>query len=114
MGPPRIPVRFIRLFPEDEPIAVTSTGRVVFTYVVSAGDVEDFRAFVQRHADLLGALPGWTLRVLFLKQIAGSIAAFEAMARHELTATLRPEMLAELKWYFSRRRGAAAHRTHAR
>ena len=93
----------VRLFPEDQPMAVMSTGRVVFTYVVSASNVEDFRAFVQRHADLLGALPGWTLRVLFPKQIAGSIAAFEAAARHELTSTLRPEMLAELTWYFSRR-----------
>src|SRR5881392_3093667 len=33
----------------------------------------------------------------------GSIAAFEAAARHELTATLRPEMLTELRWYFIKR-----------
>lgn len=93
----------MRLFPDHQPIAVTSTGRVVFTYLVSEGYVEEFRAFVQRHADLLRSLPGWTLRVLFPKQIAGSIAAFEAAARHELTATLRPEMLGELKWYFNKR-----------
>lgn len=56
----------VRLFPEDQPIGVTATGRAVFTYVVSTGYIEEFRAFVQRHADLLQALPGWTLRILFL------------------------------------------------
>jgi hypothetical protein len=62
-----------------------------------------FRAFVQRHADLLRALPGWTLRVLFPnKGIAGAIANFESVARQEL-ATLRPEMLAQLKSYFNQR-----------
>ena len=100
----RGPSARVRLFPEDQPIAVTSTGRVVLTYVGSAGDVEEFRAFVQRHADLLRALPGWTLRVLFHKGIAGAIADFESAARHELTATLRPEMLTELRWYFERLR----------
>lgn len=97
----------MRFFPEDQPIAVTSTGRVVFTYVVSAGYVEEFRAFVQRHADLLQALPGWTLRLLFPRLIAGSIDTFEAAARHELTATLGPEMLAELKCYLNKRRSTA-------
>jgi hypothetical protein len=96
----------VKFFPEDQPIAVTSTGRVVFTSVVSAGYVEEFRAFVQRHADLLRALPGWTVRVLFPKQIADAIADFESAARHELAATLRPETMAELKWYFNKRRGA--------
>jgi hypothetical protein len=100
----RGPSTRVRLFPEDQPIAVTSTGRVVLTYVGSAGDVEEFRAFAQRHADLLRALPGWTLRVLFQKGIAGAIADFESAARHELTATLRPEMLTELRWYFERLR----------
>ena len=100
----RGPSTRVRLFPEDQPIAVTSTGRVVLTYVASAGDVEEFRAFVQRHADLLRALPGWTLRVLFQKGIAGAIADFESAARPELTATLRPEMLTELRWYFERLR----------
>ena len=44
----------LRLFPEGQPIAVTSTGRVVFRYVVSTGYIEEFRAFVQgrRHTSL--------------------------------------------------------------
>ena len=101
------PAARVRLFPEDQPIAVTPTGRVAFTYVVSAGYIEEFRAFVQRHADLLRALPGWTLRVVFPRQIAGAISAFEAVTRHELTSPLRPETLAELKWYFEKRRSTS-------
>ena len=94
----------VRLFPYDQPIEVTSTGRVVFTYLVTSPYVEEFRAFVQRHADLLGALPGWTLRVLFPERMATAMAAFEETARYELTATLRAETLGELKWYFNKRR----------
>lgn len=91
-------------FPDDQPIAVTSSGRVVFTYLVTTPSVDQFRAFVQRHADLFRALPGWTLRVLFPERMAIAMAEFEQTARYELTATLRPEMLAELKRYFDQRR----------
>lgn len=100
----------VRLFPEDQPIAVASTGRVVFAYVVSAGDIEEFRAFVQRHADLLRALPGWTLRVLAPRQLADAMESFVGAARYELTTQLRAETLAELKWYFSRRRSTSSPR----
>lgn len=94
----------VRLFPDDQPIAVTSTGRVVFTYLVTSPSMEPFRAFVQRHADLLRALTGWTLRLLFPEQMATAMAAYEETARYDLTASLRPEMLTELKWYFDQRR----------
>jgi hypothetical protein len=96
----------VRLFPEDQPIAVM-TGRVVFTYVVSTGYVEEFRAFVQRHADLLGALSAWTLRVLFPRPVADAMPGFEAAARYELTTRLRPETLAALKRYFNQCRATA-------
>ena len=98
--------RRVRLFPEDQPIGVTATGRVVFTYVVADGDIEAFRAFVQRHADLFRLLPGWTLRLMFHQQKANSMSRFEAVARDELRQ-LRPEVLAELKWYFAKRRRAS-------
>lgn len=97
----------VRFFPDDQPIAVTSTGRVVFTYVVSTWYLEEFRAFVQRHADLLQALPGWTLRVLVPRPLAGAMASFVATARTELTSTLRAETFAELKWYFNKLRGTS-------
>jgi hypothetical protein len=96
--------RRIRLFPDDQAIAVTSTGRVVFSCLVTSPYMEAFRAFVQRHADLLRALPGWTLRLLFPEQVATAMTEFEETARHDLKATLRAEMLTELKWYFDQRR----------
>ena len=55
----------VRLFPDDQPIAVTQTGRVVFTYVVAKPDRGAFRAFIQRHADLLIGIAEWTVRLVF-------------------------------------------------
>ena len=101
------PCHRVRLFPDAQPIGLTETGRVVFTYLVSAGDVEAFRAFVRRHTDLLRVLPEWTVRILVPKAMAGSIPVFEAAARGELTERLRPQILNELKRYFSTRRATA-------
>jgi hypothetical protein len=95
--------RRVRLFPEDQPIGVTTTGRVVFIYLVTTYDTEPLRTFVQRHADLLQSLPGWTLRLVFPPQLADGAKRCEAVVRDELTP-LRPEVLSELKWYFGRRR----------
>jgi hypothetical protein len=81
---------------------VARAGRVEFTYLVSAYDTGALRAFVQRHADLLRALPGWTLRLVLPPQLADSMKRFEGVVRDELTP-LEPRMLAELKWYFVRR-----------
>jgi hypothetical protein len=99
----------LRLFPEDEPIGVTTTGRVVFTYLVTAYETEGLRAFVQRHADLFKALPGWTLRLVLPQQLADVALRFEGAVRDELTP-LRPELLAELKWYFAKRRSTPSPR----
>ena len=93
----------LRLFPDDQPVGVTTTGRVVFTYLVTAWETAALRAFVQRHADLLRVLPGWTLRLVLPQQLADTRARFEGVVRDEMTP-LRPELLAELKWYFAKRR----------
>ena len=94
----------LRLFPEDQPIGVTTTGRVVFTYLVTAYETKALRAFVQHHADLLKALPGWTVRLVVPQQLADAAARFEGAVRDELTP-LRATLVAELKWYFAKRRG---------
>jgi hypothetical protein len=75
--------------------------------VVLGGDIEEFRAFVQRHADLMQALPGWTLRALFSRHVAGAMSRFEAAARDELAIPLRTDTLAELKRYFETRRSTS-------
>jgi hypothetical protein len=97
----------VRLFPDDQAIGVAAAGRVVFTYLVSSGGVEEFRAFVQRHLDVLHALPEWTVRLLVPKRFAGSIQYFEAAARDELTNWFRPQLLTVIKQYFETRRATS-------
>ena len=102
--------RRLRLFPDDQPIAVTPAGRVVFTYVVTKPDCERFRAFIQHHADLLIGIPEWTVRLVFPKTFANAADVFEAAARRELTGCLRPDLIDDLKRYFNTRRSAANRR----
>jgi hypothetical protein len=99
-----------RLFPDDQPIAVTGTGRVVFTYVAAKPDLEPFRAFIQRHADLLTGVAEWTVRLVLPKPFAKAAGLFEAAARRELTDCLRPDLANDLRWYFERRRAAMNRR----
>lgn len=108
-GPPRRQ----RLFPEKLPIGVQPDGRVVFLYLVTTPDASEFRAFLQRHNDLLRALPGWTLRLLFPRHAAGVMASYEAAARDELTARFSAATLDELRWYFEQRRDTSDRHTRA-
>jgi hypothetical protein len=103
-----------RLFPEQLPIGVTDTGRVVFFYPVTSPLDAQLRAFAQRHSELLCALPGWTLRLLFSPNAAGMMASCEALVRDELTRRFSAAAIAELKWYFEQCRGTADHRTRCR
>jgi hypothetical protein len=94
----------LRLFPESLPIGVESNGRVAFLYVVTGPFDADLRRFLQRHAELLHALPGWTLQLLVLRRAAGVMSAFESAAREELTGRFSPDTITELKWYCRERR----------
>lgn len=70
----------LHLFPDGLPIGVGSNGRVVFLFLVTSPFDADLRRFLQRHAELLRALPGWTLQLLFLRSVCGVTngAAFSA------------------------------------
>jgi hypothetical protein len=95
----------LHLFPEDLPIGVSSTGRVVFLYLVTTAFEPDLRGFLQRHRDLLAALPGWTVRLLIPRERQGLTQATEQAAREELTQHHTPGTIAEFKWYCEQRRG---------
>src|SRR5206468_2043618 len=97
----------VRLFPDVLPIGVGANGRVVFLYLVTSPFDADLRRFLQRHAELLPALPGWTLQLLFLRRTAGMMSAFENAAREELTGRFSPDTTAELKWYCEERRSTS-------
>jgi hypothetical protein len=101
----------VRYFPDKLPIAVDTDGRGhLFLYLVTRLAPVDFRAFLERHAELLRALP-WTLRLLVLRHLAGGVTAYHAAFRDHVAMPLRPGTLEELRWYFASsrldRRGAA-------
>jgi hypothetical protein len=96
--------RRLHLFPDGLPIGVGSNGGVVFLYLVTGPFDADLRRFLQRHAELLRALPGWTLQLLFLRRAAGMMSAFENAVREELTRGFAPDATAEFKWYCEERR----------
>jgi len=58
---------------------------VVFLYLVTTSAGDHLRAFAQRHAGLLCALPGWTLRLLVQPHASRLTASIAAVARDELT-----------------------------
>jgi len=91
---------------EKFPIGIDPTGRTVLLYLATDSEQSRFRAFVQRHFELLRSLPVWTLRIV-VPPPESLGEPFLRTAREELTITLRPELVRELRWYFSERRKVA-------
>ena len=101
-------------FPDALPIGVERTGRPVFLFVVNTWDADDLRAFVQRHAELLQRLPGWTVRLALPPHFAAVKERFERVVRDELASAMSPRTFEELRWYFEeRRRQTAREKTEA-
>jgi hypothetical protein len=100
----------VRYFPYKLPIGVADGGRVhVFAYLVTRELPIDFRGFLQQHAELLRALPRWTLQLLVPRHLAHLAAVYEAAGREELASPVRPSVIEEVGWFFdAKRRGASA------
>src|SRR5580693_5969828 len=94
------PSRTVRLFPDRMPVGIDSAGRVVLPYLVASVVTEDVRAFLQRHGDLLRALPEWTVRLLLYKRVGALGASFGEAFLAELASPLSPAVIGELRWYF--------------
>jgi hypothetical protein len=94
----------VRLFPDALPIGLQGNRRPVFIFVVSTSNHDELRAFVQRHADLLGLLPGWAIRLVLPPHFEGIKSLFEGIVRDELASPMSPRSLEELRWYFEQRR----------
>lgn len=103
--------RRVRLFPDRLPIGIDQTGRVVLLYLVTAVVNDEFSGFLQRHADLLRVVSGWTLRLLFFKALGECGAAFGQAVHDELASPLSAAEIAELTSYFGQVREAAIRRT---
>lgn len=94
----------VRYFPDRLPVGVEPGGNVyVFLYLVTRPAPLDFRAFLQRHAELLRALPSWRVRLLVPRHLAKAQPAYRAAFQQELAAPLRPAVVDDLRWFFEER-----------
>ncbi len=95
----------VRCFAEKLPIGLDPDGRThVFLYLLTQDVPIDFRAFLERHAELFRALPAWTIRLVVPSHKTRLISLYQAAFREQLTSPLRPLVLEELRWYFQARR----------
>jgi len=94
----------VQLFPDALPIGSRGDGRPVFIFVVNTWNSDDLRAFLQRHGDLLAAVPGWTIRLVLPPHFEGVKSRFEDIVRDELASPVSPRSFEELRWYFEQRR----------
>lgn len=95
----------VRYFPDRWPIGIEPDGSgYVFVYLVTRRTPVDFRPFLFRHAELLRALPRWTVRLLVPSHLVAAIELHVEAARQELGSPLRPPVVDELHWYFRERK----------
>src|SRR5580704_18562058 len=97
----------VRYFPDKLPIGVQGDGgwRHVFLYLVTRDVPADFRMFLHRHAELLRALPEWTIRLLVPRRFRKAAALYRYAVRDEFATPLTPSTVEELEWYFPARQG---------
>ncbi|MGH9158551.1 MAG: hypothetical protein ACRD2X_00985 [Vicinamibacteraceae bacterium] len=95
----------VRYFPDKLPIGIQAEDQThVFVYLVTRPVPVDFRPFLTRHAELLRALPRWTIRLLIPRHLEEASGAYQTAWRDELATPLRPAIVDELRWYFDQRR----------
>ena len=103
--PPNITIRH---FPDKLPIGVSPDGRRhAFLYLLVSPLTDDFRVFLRRHAELLRALPAWSVQLLVpVKQTdkdgrAQRLAeVYEDAFHQEFGTPLDPVTANELRWFW--------------
>jgi hypothetical protein len=95
----------VRYFADKLPIGVSPYERTtVFLYLVTRLSPIEFRTFLDHHADLLRALPAWTIRLLVPPHLSKAIGVYTTAFLEQLAMPLRPETRDELHWYVEARR----------
>jgi len=111
----------VRFFPDKLPIGVSLDGRRhAFLYVLVNPLPHDFRVFLRRHAELLRALPAWSVQLLVPVDQSGREGRAQQLAevydkafRQELAAPLDAVTATELRWFSDARSlGASAVEDH--
>jgi hypothetical protein len=99
----------VRYFPEKLPIGLDPDGRThVFVFLLVRDLPVDFRNFLEQHAELLRALPAWTVRLVVPGHKRGAVPFFTAAFHEQFASPLRPAIVDELRWYFGARRRRSA------
>lgn len=97
-----IPEETTRYFTDRLPIGIAPGGQShVFLFVASESQPGAFRVFLERHANLLRAVPEWTVRAVFPKHRAAATKRYAAAFREQLLAPLSDSACDELRWYFA-------------
>jgi hypothetical protein len=95
----------VRYFPEKLPIGLDADGRThVFLFLLAHDVPMDFRNFLERHAELLRALPAWTVRLVVPAHKSSAVPLYKTAFHEHVASPLRPAIAAELRWYFTARK----------
>ena len=89
-----------RFFPDKLPIGMSPDKRsYVLLYLVVEPATRDFRTFLRRHAELLRALPKWTVRLLVPVGLEECVEDYRRAFREELAIPLHAQVANELRWF---------------
>jgi hypothetical protein len=92
--------RTTRFFPDKLPIGISPDKRsYVLLYLVIDLATRDFRTFIRRHAELLRALPKWTVRLLVPVGLEECVGDYRRAFRDELATPLHAQVADELRWF---------------
>jgi hypothetical protein len=101
----------VRRFADKLPIGIGDDGRTfVFLYLATRPLPVDFRMFLERHGELLRALPAWSVRVLIPHHLANATNRYRDAFREQVGTPLRPTQLQELRWFFETRQSGSSKR----
>ena len=82
----------VRHFTDKLPIGIGDDGRTyVFLYLVTRPLPVDFRMFLERHAELLRALPAWTVRLLIPHHLSNSMRRYQEAFREQVGNASSPD-----------------------
>ena len=102
----------VRRFTDKLPIGIGDDGRTyVFLYLVTRPLPVDFRMFLERHAELLRALPAWSVRLLIPHHlVATSLNRYQEAFREQVGSAASPDAAAKSCGGSSRHGGAGSQR----
>lgn len=92
----------VRFFPERLPIGIHPESGGVLVFVISDPCLDDFRAFLIRHAKMLRALPSWTLRMVLPPHLQCVGGAAKDAVVGQLLSPARASTVEEMRWYFEK------------